>query len=71
MVSMPTVRWSQLSLRLRDRRLILFSLCVRADFEKPSAIQQRAILPITKGRDVIAQVSCPCSEDSVSASFTD
>lgn len=26
------------------------------DFEKPSAIQQRAILPITKGRDVIAQV---------------
>ena len=26
-----------------------------ADFEKPSAIQQRAILPITKGRDVIAQ----------------
>lgn len=25
------------------------------DFEKPSAIQQRAILPITKGRDVIAQ----------------
>jgi ATP-dependent RNA helicase len=26
-----------------------------SDFEKPSAIQQRAILPITKGRDVIAQ----------------
>jgi ATP-dependent RNA helicase len=26
-----------------------------ADFEKPSAIQQRAILPITQGRDVIAQ----------------
>ncbi|KNZ59628.1 uncharacterized protein VP01_1692g3 [Puccinia sorghi] len=25
------------------------------NFEKPSAIQQRAILPITKGRDVIAQ----------------
>ncbi|KAG8697871.1 RNA helicase, partial [Ceratobasidium sp. 423] len=25
------------------------------DFEKPSAIQQRAILPITNGRDVIAQ----------------
>ena len=25
------------------------------DFEKPSAIQQRAILPITQGRDVIAQ----------------
>ena len=25
------------------------------DYEKPSAIQQRAILPITKGRDVIAQ----------------
>ena len=24
-------------------------------FEKPSAIQQRAILPIVKGRDVIAQ----------------
>lgn len=26
-------------------------------FEKPSAIQQRAIVPILKGRDVIAQVS--------------
>lgn len=26
-----------------------------ADFEKPSAIQQRAILPIIQGRDVIAQ----------------
>jgi ATP-dependent RNA helicase len=26
-----------------------------SDFEKPSAIQQRAILPIIKGRDVIAQ----------------
>lgn len=26
-----------------------------ADFEKPSAIQQRAILPIVQGRDVIAQ----------------
>jgi ATP-dependent RNA helicase len=26
-----------------------------AGFEKPSAIQQRAIVPITKGRDVIAQ----------------
>lgn len=25
------------------------------NFEKPSAIQQRAILPITSGRDVIAQ----------------
>lgn len=28
---------------------------VPTDFEKPSAIQQRAILPIVKGRDVIAQ----------------
>ena len=27
----------------------------RTDFEKPSAIQQRAILPIVQGRDVIAQ----------------
>ena len=27
----------------------------RAGFEKPSAIQQRAIIPILKGRDVIAQ----------------
>ena len=27
----------------------------RQDFEKPSAIQQRAILPIIQGRDVIAQ----------------
>jgi ATP-dependent RNA helicase len=30
-------------------------LSLTADFEKPSAIQQRAILPITRGRDVIAQ----------------
>lgn len=29
--------------------------CARTGFEKPSAIQQRAILPVTKGRDVIAQ----------------
>ena len=28
---------------------------VLAGFEKPSAIQQRAIKPIVKGRDVIAQ----------------
>jgi ATP-dependent RNA helicase len=28
---------------------------ITTDFEKPSAIQQRAILPITQGRDVIAQ----------------
>jgi DEAD/DEAH box helicase len=28
---------------------------INPDFEKPSAIQQRAILPITQGRDVIAQ----------------
>ena len=27
----------------------------RAGFEKPSAIQQRAIMPILKGRDTIAQ----------------
>lgn len=26
-----------------------------AGFEKPSAIQQRAIVPVIKGRDVIAQ----------------
>ncbi|KAJ9125469.1 RNA helicase [Naganishia vaughanmartiniae] len=32
------------------------SQCLRhIDFEKPSAIQQRAILPIVSGRDVIAQ----------------
>jgi ATP-dependent RNA helicase len=31
----------------------MLRLCL--DFEKPSAIQQRAIVPITKGRDVIAQ----------------
>ena len=32
-----------------------FSLYCFAGFEKPSAIQQRAIKPIMKGRDVIAQ----------------
>ncbi|KAF9031976.1 DEAD-domain-containing protein [Hymenopellis radicata] len=30
-------------------------ICLIWNFEKPSAIQQRAILPITQGRDVIAQ----------------
>jgi hypothetical protein len=30
-------------------------LTLRAGFEKPSAIQQRAIKPILEGRDVIAQ----------------
>ena len=32
----------------------LLSFCV-IGFEKPSAIQQRAIIPMVKGRDVIAQ----------------
>lgn len=30
-------------------------LCVFVGFEKPSAIQQRAIVPLIKGRDLIAQ----------------
>lgn len=30
-------------------------LVISLDFEKPSAIQQRSILPIIKGRDVFAQ----------------
>lgn len=38
-----------------ELELISFLLPSPSDFEKPSAIQQRAILPITKGRDVIAQ----------------
>lgn len=37
---------------LCEPRLVSFP---RAGFEKPSAIQQRAIIPIVKGRDVIAQ----------------
>ena len=40
-------------LHLRDRLLLFSSL--RSGFEKPSAIQQRSILPIVRGRDVIAQ----------------
>jgi ATP-dependent RNA helicase len=32
------------------------------DFEKPSTIQQRAILPITQGRDVIAQAQSGTGE---------
>jgi len=37
--------------------LLIFLLlnCVRLGFERPSAIQQRAIKPMIKGRDVIAQ----------------
>ena len=36
-------------------------------FEKPSAIQQRAILPITKGRDVIAQAQSGTGKTSMIA----
>lgn len=35
--------------------LCLFNILLLLGFEKPSAIQQRAIKPIMKGRDVIAQ----------------
>lgn len=34
---------------------LLPCVCVRAGFDKPSAIQQRAIVPIIKGKDLIAQ----------------
>lgn len=37
-----------------DFFLYIFN-CVRLGFERPSAIQQRAIKPMIKGRDVIAQ----------------
>lgn len=36
-------------------------------FEKPSAIQQRAILPIVKGRDVIAQAQSGTGKTSLIA----
>lgn len=36
-------------------RLVCFVELTGLDFEKPSAIQQRAIYPIMRGRDVIAQ----------------
>lgn len=36
--------------------MVLYMLnCVLLGFERPSAIQQRAIKPMIKGRDVIAQ----------------
>ena len=44
--------------KLATRHLCIQYVCcteLTADFEKPSAIQQRAILPILRGRDVIAQ----------------
>jgi ATP-dependent RNA helicase len=34
-------------------------------FEKPSAIQQRAIIPITQGRDVIAQAQSGTGKSSL------
>ena len=37
------------------RRFTMGSNFVFTGFEKPSAIQQRAIRPLLKGRDVIAQ----------------
>lgn len=36
-------------------------------FEKPSAIQQRAILPIVQGRDVIAQAQSGTGKTSMIA----
>jgi ATP-dependent RNA helicase len=36
-------------------------------FEKPSAIQQRAILPIIQGRDVIAQAQSGTGKTSLIA----
>jgi superfamily II DNA/RNA helicase len=35
--------------------LIYFALLQRNSFERPSAIQQRAIMPVIKGKDVVAQ----------------
>ncbi len=45
---MPMVSYSVLVLLMFDNNTLL-------GFEKPSAIQQRAIQPIVRGRDVIAQ----------------
>lgn len=54
---MPTVRWAWLY--YNDNFvviiIILIGFSLFLGFEKPSAIQQRAILPIIRGRDVIAQ----------------
>ncbi|CAI0415529.1 unnamed protein product [Linum tenue] len=36
-------------------------------FEKPSAIQQRAVMPILKGRDVIAQAQSGTGKTSMIA----
>lgn len=44
-----------LDMRLRDFPVVYECSCAILGFEKPSAIQQRAIKPIVKGRDVIAQ----------------
>lgn len=39
-------------------------------FEKPSAIQQRAVLPIVEGRDVIAQAQSGTGKSSLIAITT-
>lgn len=39
-------------------------------FEKPSAIQQRAVLPIVEGRDVIAQAQSGTGKSSLIAVTT-
>lgn len=51
MVSMRTVCFLYYLQRCASRS----PAYARVDFEKPSAIQQRAIIPIMRGRDVIAQ----------------
>ncbi len=36
--------------------MLILSVFAAYGFEKPSAIQQRAIMPVIEGRDTIAQV---------------
>lgn len=49
-MKVPNLTKSQIKYERSPSNLLFVS-----GFEKPSAIQQRSILPIVKGRDVIAQ----------------
>ena len=44
------VKWAHCEMQVLLKKFIIFE-----GFERPSAIQQRAIIPVVKGRDVIAQ----------------
>ncbi|XP_064935712.1 uncharacterized protein LOC135587833 [Musa acuminata AAA Group] len=64
--------------RVDDKNLVFDQMGIRDEllrgiyafgFEKPSAIQQRAVVPIIQGRDVIAQAQSGTGKSSIIALY--